>query len=80
MEVIEAITNDVIYKLSKNPESKTPEIIRKLIDPKHLKKAKEKLSEYLSAVEGYTDTNETYRKEVFKRPTLWKKFKDLVKS
>ncbi len=49
-------------------------------DPKHLKKAKEKLSEYLSAVEGYTDTNETYRKEVFKRPTLWKKFKDLVKS
>lgn len=31
MEIIEKITNDVIYKLSKNPESKTPEIIRQLI-------------------------------------------------
>lgn len=32
MEVIEEITNDVIYKLSKKPANKTPEIIRKLIE------------------------------------------------
>jgi len=31
MEIIEKITNDVIYKLSQQPENKTPEIIRQLI-------------------------------------------------
>jgi len=31
MEIIEEITNKVIYTLSKKPESKTPEIIRQLI-------------------------------------------------
>lgn len=31
MEIIKEITNDVIYKLSKNPTNKTPEIIRNLI-------------------------------------------------
>ncbi|BAF73365.1 Z1 domain-containing protein [Sulfurovum sp. NBC37-1] len=31
MEIIEKITNDVIYKLSQQPENKTPETIRQLI-------------------------------------------------
>jgi hypothetical protein len=31
MKIIEKITNDVIYKLSQQPENKTPEIIRQLI-------------------------------------------------
>ncbi|MFA5501850.1 MAG: Z1 domain-containing protein [Sulfurovaceae bacterium] len=32
MEAIEEITNNVIYRLSKKPDKKTPEIIRKLIE------------------------------------------------
>ena len=48
-------------------------------DPVHLKKAKERLSRYLRAVEAHADTNETYKKEVFKRPSLWEKFRDIVK-
>ena len=31
MATIEKITNDVIYKLSQQPENKTPEMIRQLI-------------------------------------------------
>ncbi len=49
-------------------------------NPKHLKQAKERLSRHLRDIETYTDTNKTYKKEVFKRPTLWEKFRALVKS
>jgi len=47
-------------------------------NPKHLKKAKETLSSHLSEVKVYVDLNETYKKEVFKRPSLWEKFQNMV--
>ena len=48
-------------------------------NPVHLKKANETLSKHLKAAEAYANTNKEYKKEVFKRPTLWEKFRDLVK-
>ena len=47
--------------------------------PVHLKKANEVLSKDLSAAEAYANTNKVYKKEVFKRPTLWEKFRNLFK-
>ena len=53
--------------------------MRSSFNPKHLKKAKETLSRHLKEVKEHADTNETYKKEVFKRPSLWEKFRDIVK-
>ena len=53
--------------------------MRSNFKPIHLKKANEILSKHLSAAEAYANTNEEYKKEVFKRPTLWEKFRALVK-
>jgi hypothetical protein len=53
--------------------------MRSSFKPVHLKKANETLSKYLSAAEAYANTNEVYKKEVFKRPTLWEKFRAFVK-
>ena len=47
--------------------------------PVHLKKANEVLSKHLGAAKAYANTNEEYKQEVFKRPTLWEKFRALVK-
>ena len=47
--------------------------------PTHLKKANEALSKHLSAAEIHADTNDEYKKEVFKRPTIWEKFLALSK-
>ena len=47
--------------------------------PVYLKKANKVLSKDLRAAEAYANTNEEYKKEVFKRPTLWEKFRALVK-
>ena len=47
--------------------------------PRHLKKANEKLSMYLSKVEVYTDTNQDSKKKVFKGSALWEKFLALFK-
>ncbi|MEA3434102.1 MAG: hypothetical protein U9R13_05925 [Campylobacterota bacterium] len=45
--------------------------------PTHLKKANEVLSKHLR--KAYANTNKAYKKEVFKRPTLWEKFRALIK-
>jgi len=47
--------------------------------PTHLKKANEILDKHLRAVKVYVDTNEEYKKDVFKRPTIWEKFLALSK-
>ena len=47
--------------------------------PTHLKKANEILDKHLRAVKEHADTNEEYKKDVLKRPTLWEKFRALVK-
>ena len=47
--------------------------------PTHLKKANEILDKHLRAVKVHVDTNEEYKKDLLKRPTLWEKFQDLVK-
>ena len=47
--------------------------------PRHLKKANEKLSMYLSKVEVYADTNQESKKKVFKGLILWEKFLALFK-
>ncbi len=47
--------------------------------PRHLKKANEKLSMYLSKVEVYADTNQESKKKVFKGLVLWEKFLALFK-
>ncbi len=54
--------------------------MRSNFEPVHLKKANETLSKHLRAVEAYANTNKVYKKEVFKRPTLWEKFQALVKG
>jgi len=46
-------------------------------EPKHLKKANKTLSKHLRAVEVHADTNKVYKKELFNKPSLWKKFLNL---
>ena len=53
--------------------------MRSSFNPVHLKKANEVLSNHLRTAKAYADTNEVYKKEVLKRPTLWEKFRALVK-
>jgi len=54
--------------------------MRSSFKPVHLKKANEVLSKHLSEAKAHADANQEYKKEVFKRPTLWEKFRALVKG
>ena len=52
--------------------------MRSDFEPKALKKAKRVLQKHLEAVEKHRQTNDTYRKELFK-PSLWERIKRLFK-
>jgi hypothetical protein len=47
--------------------------------PIHLKKANERLSKHLKAVEVNADINKVYKKEIFDKPSLWEKLLALFK-
>jgi len=52
--------------------------MRSDFEPKAIKKAKSVLQKHLDAVEKHRQTNDTYRKELFK-PSLWERIKRFLK-